>query len=244
MSLIKEMLEAGVHYGHNRRFWNPYVKNYIYTNKNRIDIFDLQKTEQLFNKALEFIRSSIQNNGKILFVGTKNKASDLVKHYASSCGMPYVEKRWLGGTLTNYMSIRHSIKRLSKLEAMKESGAFELMIKKEAHQYHLEIERLTKSVGGIKNINGLPDMLFVIDSKNEKIAIQEAKCLGIPVVAVVDSDSSFKDIDYIIPGNDDSMKAIKFYLEKVSSIILEEKNKNNKDQSNKDMSVQKSDTLS
>ena len=221
MSLMKEMLQAGVHYGHQKRFWNPKMKEYIFGINHGIHIINLEKTVSLFEDARNFVSKTASKNGKILFVGTKRQAQGIVAEEARRCGMPYVNHRWLGGMLTNYKTIRQSIKRLRDLEKMQEEGVFERLTKKEALHNAREIEKLEKALGGIKDMGGLPDALVVIDSKEEHIAIEEAKRLGIPVVAVVDSNSDPDDIDYVIPGNDDAVKAIRFYLGQFANSIID-----------------------
>ncbi|WP_119329330.1 30S ribosomal protein S2 [Cysteiniphilum halobium] len=223
MSLMKEMLQAGVHYGHQKRFWNPKMSEFIFGVNHGIHIVNLEKTVPLFQDAVNFVSKAASKNGKILFVGTKRQAQEIVAEEASRCGMPYVNHRWLGGMLTNYKTIRQSIKRLRDLEKMQEDGTFERMTKKEALRNSREIEKLEKALGGIKEMGGLPDVLVIIDSKEEHIAIEEAKRLGIPVVAVVDSNSSPDDIDYVIPGNDDAVKAIRFYLSRFADAIIDAK---------------------
>ena len=223
MSLMKEMLQAGVHYGHQKKFWNPKMSDFIFGVNHGIHIINLEKTVPLFQDAINFVGKAASKNGKILFVGTKRQAQEIVAAEALRCGMPYVNNRWLGGMLTNYKTIRQSIKRLRDLEKMQEEGVFERVTKKEALQNSREIEKLEKALGGIKKMGGLPDILVIIDSKEEHIAIEEAKRLGIPVVAVVDSNSNPDDIDYVIPGNDDAVKAIRFYLSQFSDAILDAK---------------------
>ena len=223
MSLMKEMLKAGVHFGHQKRFWNPKMSEFIFGINHGIHIINLEKTVPLFQEAINFVSKSAAKNGKILFVSTKRQAQEVVAKEATRCGMPYVNHRWLGGMLTNYKTIRQSIKRLRSLEKMQEEGIFDRMTKKEALQNSREIEKLEKVLGGIKNMGGLPDVLIVIDTKEEHIAIEEAKRLGIPVVAVVDSNSSPDGIDYVIPGNDDAVKAINFYLSQFSNTVIDAK---------------------
>lgn len=223
MPLMKEMLKAGVHYGHQKRYWNPRMKEFIFGVNHGIHIIDLEKTLPLFQKAIHFISKIASKNGKVLFVGTKRQAQSIIAEEAKRCDMPYVNYRWLGGMLTNYKTIRQSIKQLRGLEKMQEEGVFNLVKKKEALQKTRRIEKLKKALGGIKDIGGLPDVVVVIDSKAEYIAIQEAKRLGIPVVAVVDSDSCPDGVNYIIPGNDDAIKSIRFYLQQFSSAIIQAK---------------------
>lgn len=218
---IQDLLKAGVHFGHQTRYWNPKMASYIYGARNKIHIIDLGKTAPLFQDALNFISSTAANKGKILFVGTKYSAQDLVKEAADRCKMPYVDRRWLGGMLTNYKTIRQSIKRLKELEAMFESGKFGRLTKKEILNLGRERDKLLISLGGIKNMGGIPDALFVIDVGHEKIAVSEANRLGIPVIGVVDSNNDPDGVSYVIPGNDDSTRAIRFYVETVANTILE-----------------------
>lgn len=218
---MQDMLKAGVHFGHQTRYWNPKMGNYIYGARNKIHIIDLGKTLPLFKDALNYISSVAANKGKILFVGTKFAAQDIIKEEAARCGMPYVDRRWLGGMLTNYKTIRQSIKRLKELEAMFESGKFGRLTKKEILNFQREKEKLNISLGGIKNMGGIPDAIFVVDVGHEKIAITEANRLGIPVVGVVDSNNSPDGISYVIPGNDDSTRAIRFYASTMANAILD-----------------------
>ncbi len=218
---MQDMLKAGVHFGHQTRYWNPKMASYIYGSRNKIHIIDLGKTLPLFQDALNFISSSAAKKGKILFVGTKYAAQDIIQQEAERCKMPYVNRRWLGGMLTNYKTIRQSIKRLKELEAMFESGKFGRLTKKEILNLDREKAKLMSSLGGIKNMGGIPDALFIIDVGHEKIAVLEAKRLGIPVIGVVDSNNNPDDISYVIPGNDDSTRAIRFYASKVADIIIE-----------------------
>lgn len=218
---IQDMLKAGVHFGHQTRYWNPKMASYIYGARNKIHIIDLGKTLPLFQDALNFISSTAANKGKILFVGTKYSAQDLVQEAAERCRMPFVNRRWLGGMLTNYKTIRQSIKRLKELEAMFESGKFGRLTKKEILNLEREKAKLMNSLGGIKNMGGIPDALFVIDVGHEKIAVREANRLGIPVIGIVDSNNDPDGISYVIPGNDDSTRAIRFYTNAVADVILE-----------------------
>lgn len=219
---MQDMLKAGVHFGHQTRYWNPKMGNYIYGSRNKIHIIDLGKTLPLFHDALNFISSTAaRKGGKILFVGTKYAAQDIIKQEAERCKMPYVDRRWLGGMLTNYKTIRQSIKRLKELEAMFESGKFGRLTKKEILNLGREKDKLMNSLGGIKNMGGIPDALFVIDVGHEKIAVREANRLGIPVIGIVDSNNDPDGISYIIPGNDDSTRAIRFYTTTVADTILE-----------------------
>jgi small subunit ribosomal protein S2 len=210
-----------VHFGHQTRYWNPKMASYIYGARNKIHIIDLGKTMPLFNDALNFISSTAANKGKILFVGTKYAAQDLIKQEAERCKMPYVNRRWLGGMLTNYKTIRQSIKRLKELEAMFDSGKFGRLTKKEILNLEREKDKLMNSLGGIKNMGGIPDALFVIDVGHEKIAVAEANRLGIPVIGIVDSNNDPDGISYVIPGNDDSTRAIRFYTQTVADVITE-----------------------
>jgi small subunit ribosomal protein S2 len=218
---IQDMMKAGVHFGHQTRYWNPKMGTYIYGSRNKIHILDLGKTLPLFQDALNFIGRIAAKKGKVLFVGTKYAAQDIIQHEAERCKMPYVNKRWLGGMLTNYKTIRQSVKRLKELEAMFDSGKFGRLTKKEILGLTREKDKLLISLGGIKNMGGIPDALFVIDVGHEHIAILEAKRLGIPVIGVVDSNNSPDNISYIVPGNDDSTRAIRFYTEKVADAIIE-----------------------
>ena len=217
------MFEAGVHFGHLARFREPQMSEYIYGTKNKISIINLEKTLPLFRTAMQFISEVANRGGKILFVGTKRSASNLVKEYAESCGMPYVNYRWLGGMLTNYKTIRQSIRRLHTLTKMQEDGTMALLTKREGLTIRRELEKLENSLGGIKTMGGLPDALFIIDVGNEKISIQEANRLRIPVIGVVDTNSKPQGVDYIIPGNDDAMRSIKLYLGTIADIILKAK---------------------
>lgn len=220
MLSMVDLLKAGVHFGHNKRFWNPKMKQYIFGINHNIHIFDLEKTVPMLEDAVNFIGKVASQNGKILFVGTKRSAQNPIKEYAENAGMPYVNHRWLGGMLTNYKTIRQSIKKLRTLEKMSADGTFERLTKKEALDNTRTIEKLDKTLGGIKDMVGLPDAIVIIDSKVEHIAIQEARRLGIPVVAVVDTNSDPDGIDYVIPGNDDAVRAISTYLEAFSKAII------------------------
>ena len=211
MSLMREMLEAGVHFGHQTRFWNPKMAQYIFGHRNKIHIINLEKTVDKYQEATKFVKQLAARGGNILFVGTKRAARDLVASEAARCGMPYVDARWLGGMLTNFKTVKTSVKRLKDMEVIVADGGAERMIKKEGLLFQRELDKLNKSIGGIKDMNGLPDAMFVIDVGYHKIAIAEAKTLGIPVVAVVDTNHSPDGIDYVIPGNDDSAKAIALY---------------------------------
>ena len=218
---MKQLLEAGVHFGHQTRRWNPKMAPYIFTERNGIYIIDLQKTVKKLEEAYMFVRDTAANGGEILFDGTKKQAGDSVKEEAERCGMHYVNARWLGGMLTNFKTIRRRIERLSQLRKMEEDGTFELLPKKEVIQLKLEIEKLEKFIGGIKNMSTLPAALFVVDPKKEKIAVAEARKLGIPVVAIVDTNCDPDEVDYVIPGNDDAIRAVKLIAGAMSSAVLE-----------------------
>ncbi len=220
---MRQMLEAGVHFGHQTRYWNPKMSQYIFGQRNNIHIINLERTVPLFEEALNFIGKVASDNGKVLFVGTKRSARDSVRAAAERCGMPYVSHRWLGGMLTNFKTIKQSIRRLEELESMAESGGYESLTKKERLGLRREQEKLEQSLGGIKNMKSLPDVMFVIDVSHEKIAVAEARKLGIPVVAVVDTNCSPLNIDYVIPGNDDAMRAARLYSEAVADAVLDGK---------------------
>ena len=217
---MREMLEAGVHFGHQTRFWNPKMAPYIYGHRNKIHIVNLEKTLVMYQGAMKYMTQLASNRGTVLFVGTKRQAREIVAQEAKRAGMPYVDERWLGGMLTNFKTVKTSIKRLRDMEAMQADGSFDRMSKKEALLFSREMEKLSKAIGGIKDMNGLPDALFVIDVGYHKIAITEAVKLGVPVVGVVDTNHSPDGIDYIIPGNDDSGKAIQLYAEGAADAIL------------------------
>jgi small subunit ribosomal protein S2 len=220
---MRQMLEAGVHFGHQTRFWNPKMAPFIFGERNKIHIINLEKTQPMFVEAAQFIKNVIADGGKVLFVGTKRSARDAVMREAARCGMPYVNQRWLGGMLTNFKTIRQSIKRLAELEELSTTGALERRGKKEAQVLRREMEKLLRSLGGIKNMGALPDALFVVDVGHEEIAVLEARKLGIPVVAVVDTNCSPDGIDYVIPGNDDAMRAIGLYTAAVADAVVEGK---------------------
>lgn len=220
---MRQMLEAGVHFGHQTRFWNPKMAEYIFGDRNKIHIINLEKTLPMFNDALNAISKIAAANGKILFVGTKRAARGAIAEEAIRCGMPFVDHRWLGGMLTNFNTVRQSIRRLKELEVMSTDGSFDKMIKKEALTKTREMEKLDKTLGGIKDMGGLPDAVFVIDTGNEAIAVHESKVLGIPVIGVVDTNNSPDDVDYIVPGNDDAIRSIKLYIEAVADSIIEGK---------------------
>jgi len=218
---MRQMLEAGVHFGHQTRYWNPKMAPYIFGARGKIHIINLEKTMPLMQDAMNYLSSLAAKRGSILFVGTKRAASDAIAENATRAGCPYVSHRWLGGMLTNYRTVKKSIKRLKQLEEMLESGGFDHLVKKEKLQLEREMNKLDRSLGGIKDMRGIPDCLFVIDIGHENIAIKEAHTLGIPVVAVVDSNHSPDGVDYVIPGNDDAIRAIKLYTELAAEAILE-----------------------
>jgi small subunit ribosomal protein S2 len=220
---MRQMLEAGVHFGHQTRFWNPKMASFIFGERNKIHIINLEKTQPLFAEAAGFVKNVVADGGRVLFVGTKRSAREAVQREATRAGMPYVNQRWLGGMLTNFKTIRQSIKRLHELDELSNSGALDRRGKKEAQMLRRELEKLLKSLGGIKDMGALPDALFVIDVGHESIAIQEAKKLGIPVVAVVDTNCSPEGIDYVIPGNDDAMRAIGLYTAAMADAVIEGK---------------------
>ncbi len=220
---MRQMLEAGVHFGHQTRFWNPKMAPFIFGERNKIHIINLEKTQPLYARAAAFIKGVAAEGGKVLFVGTKRSARDAVEKEATRCNMPYVNQRWLGGMLTNFKTIRQSIKRLNELDEMAQNGSLDRRGKKEAQMLRREMDKLLRSLGGIREMNALPDALFVIDVGHEEIAINEARKLGIPVVAVVDTNCSPDGIDYVIPGNDDAMRAILLYAGGVADSVLEGK---------------------
>ena len=220
MSLMREMLEAGVHFGHQTRYWNPKMAPYIFGHRNKIHIINLEKTVANYQDATKFLRQVAAKGGTVLFVGTKRAARELVASEAARAGMPFVDSRWLGGMLTNFKTVKSSIKRLKDMEVIIAEGAAERMSKKEGLMFQRELDKLNKSIGGIKDMNGLPDAIFMIDVGYHKIAVAEANALGIPVVAVVDTNHSPDGIDYIIPGNDDSAKAIALYASGVADAVI------------------------
>ncbi len=223
MSVIamKQLLEAGVHFGHQTRRWNPKMAEYIFTERNGIYIIDLQKTVKKIEEAYDFIREVAANGDDILFVGTKKQAQDSIKEEAERVGMYYVNARWLGGMLTNFKTIRKRVERLYQIKKMEEDGTFELLPKKEVIKLQGELEKLEKFLGGIKEMKKLPGALFVVDPKKEKIAIQEARKLGIPIVAIVDTNCDPEEVDYVIPGNDDAIRAVKLIASTMSNAIIE-----------------------
>ncbi len=220
---MRQMLEAGVHFGHQTRFWNPKMAPFIFGERNKIHIINLEKSLPMAREACAFVKATVADGGKVLFVGTKRAARDSIRNHAERAGMPFVSHRWLGGMLTNYKTIRQSVKRLVALESMAEEGGFDGLTKKEILGLNREQDKLERSLGGIKDMTGLPDVLFVVDVDHEDIAVREAQKLGIPVVAVVDTNCSPDGIDYIIPGNDDAMRAIELYASMVADAVLDGK---------------------
>ena len=218
---MRGMLEAGVHFGHQTRFWNPKMRPYIFGERNKIHIIDLEKSLPLYNDALNFLGRMAASGGTILFVGTKRAAQECIASEAQRCGMPYVNRRWLGGMLTNYRTVKQSIKRLKDLEALIEEGGLDRVSKKEGLSLQRELAKLERGLGGIKDMDGIPDVLFIIDVGHEKIAVAEAVALGIPVVAVVDTNNAPDGVDYIIPGNDDAIRSIELYVSGAATAILE-----------------------
>ena len=218
---IKQLLEAGVHFGHHTRRWNPKMAEYIFTERNGVYIIDLQKTIKKFEEAYMFVRETVQEGGTILFVGTKKQASDAIREEAERCGMYYVNVRWLGGMLTNYKTIRTSIERLRSLEKMQEDGTFDMLPKKEVAALQKEIFNLEKNLGGIKNMKKLPAAVYIVDPKKEHNAVLECKTLGIPVVAIVDTNCDPDDADYIIPGNDDAIRGIRLITGAIADAVIE-----------------------
>ena len=218
---MRQMLEAGVHFGHQTRYWNPKMSPFIFGARNKIHIINLEKSLPMYQEALKFVRTLTSNKGQVLFVGTKRQARDIVKEEALRAGAPYVDYRWLGGMLTNFKTVKQSIKRLKEMDQMVADGSVEKLTKKEGLQFSREKEKLDRSLGGIKDMGGIPDALFVIDVGFHKIAVTEAKKLGVPIVGVVDTNNSLDGIDYVIPGNDDSTRAIRLYARGVADAILE-----------------------
>jgi small subunit ribosomal protein S2 len=221
---MRQMLEAGVHFGHQTRFWNPKMATYIFGHRNKIHIINLEKTLAKYNEAIAFVKKLSAKKGTILFVGTKRQAREIIAEEAQRAGMPYVDERWLGGMLTNFKTVKLSIKRLKDLELMAQDGTFERLSKKEALTFSREMEKLQKSIGGIKDMPGLPDAIFVIDVGFHKISVTEAGKLGIPVIGIVDTNHSPEGVGYIIPGNDDSSRAIRLYALGVADAVLEGRN--------------------
>ncbi|SDW18331.1 30S ribosomal protein S2 [Nitrosomonas communis] len=221
---MRQMLEAGVHFGHQTRFWNPKMSPYIFGQRNKIHIINLEKTLVMFDDAMKYLRRLSANGGTILFVGTKRQARDIIREEATRCGSPYVNQRWLGGMLTNFKTIKQSIKRLQDMEAMVQDGLLDKFVKKEALDFQRELDKLNNSLGGIKEMKGLPDAMFVIDVGYQKGTITEANKLGVPVVGVVDTNHSPAGVEYVIPGNDDSGQAIRLYARAAADAILEGRN--------------------
>ena len=221
---MRQMLEAGVHFGHQTRFWNPKMAPYIFGHRNKIHIINLENTLIMYEEAMKYARQLSANKGVILFVGTKRQARDIVREEATRCGSPYVDQRWLGGMLTNFKTIKQSIKRLQDMEIMVQDGTLEKLVKKEALDLQRELDKLNSSLGGIKDMKSLPDALFVIDVGYQKGAITEARKLGIPVIGVVDTNHNPDGLQYVIPGNDDSSRAIRLYARGVADAVLEGRN--------------------
>lgn len=220
---MRQMLEAGVHFGHQTRYWNPKMAPYIYGARNQIHIINLEKTLPLFNEAMKYVEQLAANRGRVLFVGTKKAIRQAVEDEAKRCGMPYVNYRWLGGMLTNFKTIKQSVSRLKQLESMRDDGSLNRFSKKEALTLMRELEKLERSLGGIKDMDRLPDALFILDVGHEKNAVAEARALGIPVVAVVDTNNNPDGVDYVIPGNDDSIRAVQLYAQTAAASILDGK---------------------
>lgn len=218
---MKQLLEAGVHFGHQTRRWNPKMKPYIFADKNGIYIIDLQKTVRMFKRAYQFVRDTVADGKSVLFVGTKRQAQESIQEEAGRCGMPYVNHRWLGGMLTNFQTIRKGIERLRDLEAMAEDGRLQGYTKKEVMRLHKEKAKLLKNLGGIKEMRELPGALFIVDSRREYIAVKEARKMGIPVVAIVDTNCDPDEVDYVIPGNDDAIRAIRLFSSLIADACLE-----------------------
>lgn len=221
---MREMLEAGVHFGHQTRFWNPRMAPFIFGHRNKIHIVNLEKTLAMYQEAVKFVRQLTANRGTVLFVATKRQAQDIIREEAQRCTTPYVDDRWLGGMLTNYKTVKQSIKRLKDMQAMVEDGSVDKLIKKEGLMFQRELAKLERSLGGIKDMDGLPDAMFVIDVGYQKNAVAEANKLGIPVIGVVDTNHTPEGVDYVIPGNDDSSRAIRLYARGMADAILEGRN--------------------
>jgi small subunit ribosomal protein S2 len=218
---MRQMLEAGVHFGHQTRYWNPRMAPYIFGHRNKIHIINLETTLVMYNEALKFVRKLAANKGTVLFVGTKRQAREIIREEAERCAMPYVDYRWLGGMLTNFKTVKQSIKRLKEMEAMVEDGSVERMSKKDALHFQRELAKLQRGLGGIKTLDGLPDALFVVDVGYQKGAVAEARKLEIPVIGIVDSNNSPEGIAHVIPGNDDSSRAIRLYARGIADAVLE-----------------------
>ncbi len=234
---MKQLLESGVHFGHQKRRWDPRMRSYIFTERNNIYIIDLQQTVRLIDEAYSFVRDLASKNGNILFVGTKKQAQESISTEADNCGMPYVNYRWLGGTLTNFNTINQRVKRLFQLEEMEQGEKFDLLPKKEVIILRREKEKLEKLLTGIRNMEKLPDALFVIDPKRENIAVAEAKKLSIPIVAVVDTNCNPEEIDFVIPGNDDAIRAIKLMTSVIADAVLEGKKASLEEKENAEVAV-------
>lgn len=218
---MREMLEAGVHFGHQTRYWNPKMAPYIFGHRNRIHVINLERTLEQFNEAMKFVKQLASNRGTILLVGTKRQAREIIREEALRCGAPYVDYRWLGGMLSNYKTVKLSIKRLKDMEAMLQDGSIERLSKKEQLRVQREHAKLERSLGGIKDMNGLPDAVFIVDVGYHKIAVSETSKLGIPVVGIVDTNNSPEGVDYLVAGNDDSSRAIRLYARGVADAVLE-----------------------
>jgi len=218
---MREMLEAGVHFGHQTRFWNPKMAPFIYGSRNKVHIINLDKTLPLFNDALKYVKQLSANRGTVLFVGTKRQSRETIAIEAARAGMPYVNSRWLGGMMTNFKTLKASIKKLKDMEAQVEAGDLERMTKKEGLLFEREMTKLERSIGGVKNMPGIPDAIFIVDVGYHKIAVAEAKVLGVPIIAVVDTNHSPDGLDYVIPGNDDSSKAVALYAQAMADAVLE-----------------------
>ena len=218
---MKQLLEAGVHFGHQTRRWNPKMAEYIFTERNGIYIIDLQKTVKKLDEAYMFVRDLAADGGEIIFVGTKKQAQDSVKEEATRCGMPYVNARWLGGMLTNFKTIQSRIARLKEIEAMEADGTFDVLPKKEVIELKKELAKLQKNIGGIKEMKRLPDAIFVVDPKKERICVQEAHTLGIPLIGICDTNCDPEELDYVIPGNDDAIRAVKLIVSKMADAVIE-----------------------
>lgn len=235
---MKSLLEAGVHFGHQTRRWNPKMSSYIFTERNGIHIIDLQQTVHLIDKAYEAVREVAENGGKILFVGTKKQAQDAIEVEAKRCNQFYVSQRWLGGMLTNYKTINKSIERLEELEKMAEDGTYDLLPKKEVIQLEHESERLERFLGGIKNMKGLPDLVFIVDPKKEHIAVNEAQKLGVPIVAIMDTNADPEEADYVIPGNDDAIRSVKLITSVIADAVIEGRQGEQVEESNDEPEVE------
>ena len=218
---MRQMLEAGVHFGHQTRYWNPKMAPFIFGHRNKIHIVNLEKTLPMYQEALKFVRKTASNKGTILFVGTKRQAQEIVSEEAQRCGMPFVDHRWLGGMLTNFKTVKQSIKRLHEMNTMMQDGSLDKLSKKEGLVLQREMDKLERSLGGIKDMNGIPDAIFVIDVGYQKGTITEANKLGIPVIGIVDTNNSPDGVDYVIPGNDDSSRAIRLYARGIADAVLE-----------------------